>query len=405
MMTYIIIPIYVFLNVIVFWRLYLWLGRAVPSIKNHKGISVCLGLFYLVMMVLPILGVFLQDSDFRFFCMSFGNNFMGAVAFFGMAILLVPCLMRFLIILSGRGRTREKKIKQIMHGKKAAWTVLVLSAAFSFAMNYYGMINAENITVKNYSIKIDKSAGGVKSLKVMLLGDLHMSVNSDPAMYERMAAMVNEQKPDIIFTVGDFFTSTYRGLKNPDRYINALKKMKAPMGSYAIYGNHDVNEPLLVGFPIVKAEDAIRSQDMVDFVEKCGFTMLNDKVITIADGSIQLAGRLDGERYGDGKSVRLKASKLLKDIDHDKPVIVLEHEPWEFQSLARAGADLTLCGHTHNGQIFPGNYIVRYFNENGYGYKVIDGLQTLVTGGVGYYGPPLRIGTHSEITVIDLTFD
>ena len=404
MMTYIIIPVYVLLNVVVFWRFYVWLTRAVPAIKNHRFLSFLLGLAYLILMALPILGVFLKDSGFRFFCMAFGNIFMGTVAFFGMAVLIVPCILYVLIKITERDKSKRRQA-HMLRGKKSAWTVLLVSAAFTFGINLYGMDHADNTIVKRYAIHIDKKAGGVKSLRMMLLGDLHMSVNSYPEMYERMAKMVNEENPDIIVMVGDYFTSTYAGLKDPEKYIAALKKMHAPMGCYGVYGNHDVNEPLLVGFPIVKAENAVRSPEMDDFLKKSGITMLNDEVITIAAGSIQLAGRMDGERYGDGKSVRKKASDLLKGIDKEKPVIVLEHEPWEFAALCRAGADLALSGHTHNGQIFPGNIIVKFFNENGYGYEVVNGLRTLVTGGVGYYGPPLRIGTTSEITVIDLEFD
>ena len=65
--------------------------------------------------------------------------------------------------------------------------------------------------------------------------------------------------------------------------------------------------------------------------------------------------------------------------------MVLQHEPKEFKALAEAGADVALCGHTHAGQIFPGNLIVPLFNENAWGYKRIDGLDTFVTAGVGYY--------------------
>ena len=100
----------------------------------------------------------------------------------------------------------------------------------------------------------------------------------------------------------------------------------------------------------------------------------------------------------------MSAAELLKGIDRAKPVLVLEHEPREYRDLKEAGADVVLSGHTHNGQLFPGNLIVPLFNENGWGYKVVDGLQTLVTAGIGYYGPPIRVGTDSEISVIRLTF-
>ena len=101
-------------------------------------------------------GVVLKDSDFRFFCIAFGNLFMAAIGFFGIAMLLVPCLIRLFLLLSRKGETREAR-KQIATGKKAAWIVLLLSAAFSFGMNYYGIKNAEDITVKKYSINLFES--------------------------------------------------------------------------------------------------------------------------------------------------------------------------------------------------------------------------------------------------------
>ena len=82
----------------------------------------------------------------------------------------------------------------------------------------------------------------------------------------------------------------------------------------------------------------------------------------------------------------------------------IKHRLEEFKSLADSGANLILCGHTHNGQIFPGNLVVPFFNENGYGVKELYGATTVVTAGVGYYGPPMRFGTDSEVTVVNVTF-
>ena len=65
---------------------------------------------------------------------------------------------------------------------------------------------------------------------------------------------------------------------------------------------------------------------------------------------------------------------------------------------------MVLCGHTHNGQLFPGNFVVPFFNENGYGVKNLYGMETVVTAGGGYYGPPMRIGTDSEVTLLNISF-
>lgn len=128
-------------------------------------------------------------------------------------------------------------------------------------------------------------------------------------------------------------------------------------------------------------------------------------MVEIADGQIQLVGRLDQEKPGYGPISRKSASKLLSGIDPSKPTLVLEHEPVEYRTLAKSGVDLVLSGHTHNGQIFPANLFVPFFNENGYGLKKIDGMETFVTAGVGFYGPPMRIGTNSEISILDVQFE
>jgi predicted MPP superfamily phosphohydrolase len=101
----------------------------------------------------------------------------------------------------------------------------------------------------------------------------------------------------------------------------------------------------------------------------------------------------------------LDAKTLLESIDQTKPVVVLEHEPLEFKELSDNGADMVLCGHTHNGQIFPGNLVVPFFNENAYGVKELYGISTVVTAGVGYYGPPIRLGTDSEVTLLNIDFN
>ena len=144
---------------------------------------------------------------------------------------------------------------------------------------------------------------------------------------------------------------------------------------------------------------------MDKFFEDAGFTVLYDENVEIADGEVVLSGRVDGEKAGDGTNKRKSAKDLLSSVDKTKPVLVLQHEPIEFKNLAESGADVVMCGHTHNGQIFPGNLVIPFFNENAYGVKKLYGIDTIVTAGVGHYGPPIRVGTNSEVTVINIKFD
>ena len=151
-------------------------------------------------------------------------------------------------------------------------------------------------------------------------------------------------------------------------------------------------------------EDAVRSKEVTDFICGCGMEVLSDEVVKVVDDSIVLVLREDGEKSGRGTEERLTASELMKGIDTSLPVLVLEHEPVDYKNLKANGADLALSGHTHAGQMFPATLFTPFFNENNYGFKIVDDLQTVVTSGVGYYGPPLRVGCDSEIMLVNVYF-
>ncbi len=257
----------------------------------------------------------------------------------------------------------------------------------------------------NLDLEIPKEVQGEDGdLTIALLADLHLSVNSSPKHIQEVVDLTNAQNPDLIVVAGDIFTSSYKALSHPSKYASILRGLKARYGVVAIYGNHDVEEVLFGGFAISPVSEAFRSPQMEDFMRECGFTLLEDESLVLEGTNIQLVGRVDGKKAGDGSRNRLSPQDLLKGLDITAPILVLEHEPDEYQDLAEAGADLVLSGHTHNGQIFPGNLIIRLFHENPYGYRCLYDIHTVVTARVGYYGPPMRVGTNSEVVLIRLRF-
>ena len=340
----------------------------------------------LLLALLPIGGAMLPDSAFKYAIQAAGNVWMGFFLYYG-------ALVSVLLALT-------------LPVRRAAWRhggALCVALAASLAIWGYGLIHAQNTRVVHYDLALEKSAGELTELRVVLLGDLHLSVNSRFSTTERMVELVNAQEPDVVVIAGDIFTSSYGGLAHPERYAEVLRGIDSTYGVYAVYGNHDVEETLFGGFPISPISQAFRTREMEAFFEDCGFITLTDEVVALG-GAVQLAGRIDGEKAGDGTTNRMTPEELLKDVDPDLPVLVLQHEPTQFEALKAAGADVALCGHTHAGQIFPGNLIVPFFNENAWGYRRLHELDTFVTAGVGYYGPPMRVGTDSEITVIDMRF-
>ena len=343
---------------------------------------------HLLISLAPVAGTFLDNSHMRFALMGVGNIYLGYFLYYGITLAL-------LMLFAGLATLITSRRFSSLYG-----IILCLSLICGFTTATYGMFHAQEIQVRRYDIAVDKPG---KDMTVVFVADLHLSVNSELSTTVKMVDLINRENPDLVLVGGDIFTSSYEALFDPQYYSSALSNIRSRLGVYGVYGNHDVDEPLLGGFPMAPLSEAFRTPRMEQFMKDSGFTMLSDETVLI-DGFLQLIGRVDGEKAGDGTNNRMSAAELLKGIDRAKPVLVLEHEPREYRELKEAGADVVLSGHTHNGQFFPGNLIVPLFNENGWGYKVVDGLQTLVTAGIGYYGPPIRVGTDSEISVIRLTF-
>lgn len=359
-------------------------------------------IIYIMIAVVPCLGAFFSNGPIKFFCMKWGNIWLGFFIYYGGLLLILSGLACLSVLF-------KKKVERRGTRKLLIGYACIIAICAGLLINGYGLIHAQYPKIVNYSIDIsedgsDSESAVKESLRIVLIADLHLSVNSRPETTERMAAMVNECNPDIILVGGDIFTSTYEGLENPERYSVALSSMKAKYGVYAVGGNHDVEEDLFGGFAVSSYKEAYRTEEMEDFFDRSGLYMLYDDSVLIGDTGIRLVGRIDAEKAGDGTKNRLDAGELLKGIGIEEKTIILEHEPLDYKALSEAGADIVLSGHTHNGQIFPGNYVVPFFNENGYGVKELYGMKTVVTGGVGYYGAPIRVGTDSEITVIDLTY-
>ena len=139
------------------------------------------------------------------------------------------------------------------------------------------------------------------------------------------------------------------------------------------------------------------------FLSDAGIQLLRDEGVLIA-GSFYLYGRADAQRPGVGISERKSPQEITQDMDKTRPIIVIDHQPRELAALAAAGVDIDLCGHTHDGQMFPGNLIVRPFWENFYGYLQKGSMHNIVTSGVGLFGPNMRVGTKAEICSITVHF-
>ena len=341
-----------------------------------------------------IIGALTPDGPVCWFFQKWGNIFLGYLLYF-FGILLILRLV-FLIIRQPRKGSSKQGIRKF-------WSiVLVLTLMVTVGLNVGGSVQSHDVKVTNYELP-KETLGLAAPARIVLIGDLHIGVNSGTGLYEDMVDRINEQDADVVLIAGDLVTSSFGAMKDPDRYAEIFRNIRTRLGTYAVYGNHDVDEPLLGGFTYYDKEDAKRNPNMAGWTEACGWIMLEDELTEIPglEGMI-LAGRRDEAKPGDGIDERMTLDELMKDADPDKKVLLLQHEPTDLDSLDDVGVDLSLSGHTHDGQIFPGNILVRMIGPQSYGLKDCGSAKAIVTSGVGHYGPPIRVGTISEIVVIDL---
>ncbi len=349
-----------------------------------------------IMYAFPIIGALTGDGPVCWFFQKWGNIFLGYLLYF-FGILLIFLIVLLIIKTGRKGRNIEKR-----HPSKAFWSiVLTVLLIFTVAINVGGSFVSHDVQVTNYELSKDM-LGLDKPARVILIGDLHIGVNSGTQLYEDMVDRVNEQDADIVLIAGDLVTSSFGAMRDPEKYASIFRNIKTKYGVYAVYGNHDVDEPLLGGFTYVDKKDAKRNPNMESWVSSCGWTMLEDELTEIPglEGMI-LAGRRDEAKPGDGIDERMTLSELLRNADPAKKVLLLQHEPTDLDILGDEGVALSLSGHTHDGQIFPGNIFCRIKGPQSYGYKEWGDASAIVTSGVGYYGPPIRVATISEIVVID----
>ena len=160
---------------------------------------------------------------------------------------------------------------------------------------------------------------------------------------------------------------------------------------------------MLAGFTFRQSEKKESDPRMDEFLKDANITLLRDEGMLI-DGKFYLYGRPDAHRPGRGIETRKTPDEITADMDKNKPIIVLDHQPKELQELADAGVDVDLCGHTHDGQMFPGNLTIKLMWENACGYLQKGKMHNIVTSGVGLFGPNMRVGTKAEICPITIHF-
>lgn len=264
-----------------------------------------------------------------------------------------------------------------------ATVILIITGLF-----IWGIWNAKNPKVVHYDINIPKTSAGLNNLHIVALSDIHLGFTIGEERISQAVNMINGLNPDMVLFVGDTVDEDINILKEKNMK-EIFNKIKSKFGSFAVLGNHEH-----IG--------GQTNQEIHD-IEAAGIKILKDDYIKIND-SFYLIGRNDasGERFTGG--ARKNLDQIMKDVDTKLPVILMDHQPSGLEESQANGVDLQLSGHTHRGQIWPFSYITGRIFEVDWGYLKKGSLQVIVSSGFGTWGPPLRIGTCSEIVDITVNF-
>ncbi|TVR69206.1 MAG: metallophosphoesterase [Marinilabiliales bacterium] len=225
--------------------------------------------------------------------------------------------------------------------------------------------------------------GRMENVTIALISDIHLGSLTPKNRIKRMVDRVNSLNPDIILLAGDILDEDVGPVIHRD-LGRAIENLSAPLGVYGITGNHEY-----IG-GVAEAAKYLTSH---------GINLIRDSVIKI-NNSFYLAGREDITINRFSGRNRKSVEELLDGVNDNLPVILMDHQPFNLEKAAAAGADLFLAGHTHHGQLWPFNLITNAIYTISRGKGEVDGMKVYVSNGIGTWGPPMRLGSRPEIVLI-----
>lgn len=397
MLAIFLAPLYILINIYIVRWMILWMG-ACTHLFQTPLFRVCFAGVY-IFLASSLLTSFLirKPPAFHRFLKNTANYFQGTFLYI-LIIIVTTDLTRLLL--------KHTLHPDWLYTRKAFVLTGAICTLLIIGISVYGILNQWNLKTKTYDVKVDKQVEGTDSLKIVLLADIHFGYSIGEKNAELLVNAINAQKPDLVCIAGDIFDNEYDAIRSPEKLSKVLRSIKSTYGVYACWGNHDLNEAILAGFTFHHKGDNIsdvKDPRMNEFLRKSNIKLLEDESVLI-DNKFYIVGRKDASLIEKIHETRKAPDQLTKLLDRDKPILVIDHQPKELQELADAGADLDLCGHTHNGQTFPGNLTIKPMWENPCGISQKDAMTCIVTSGAGVWGPAMRLGTDSEICSIQVNF-
>ena len=278
-----------------------------------------------------------------------------------------------------------KKKVDLKNGQEITLSICLLVTIVYLGYGYY---LAHHVIETHYDVVATKDIG-VDSFRIVQVTDSHVGATMNGEDFYNYMIRINDTNPDIVVVTGDFVDDD-TSYKDMVRSCEGLGQLKTKYGVYFVYGNHD------------KGYFTYRSygdKELREELEKNNVTILEDAGIDIPDSNIYLLGRQDRQVRS-----RATAQSLMEKIDTSKYIVVLDHEPNDYDNEEKAQMDLVISGHTHGGQVFPLQIFDKMFGANDqiYGIETRSNTTFIVSSGIGDWAVKFKTGTVAEYVVIDI---
>ena len=270
------------------------------------------------------------------------------------------------------------------HGQEITLSICLIFTIIYLGTAYY---IAHNVIETHYEIIATKDLG-VDNFRIVQVSDSHIGATMNGDKFYNYMLDINKTNPDIVVVTGDFVDDDTT-MKDLIRASEGLGALKTKYGVYFVFGNHD------------KGYFKCKEKELRSELAKNNVTILEDEGLDIV-GNIYLLGRQDKQVKN-----RKTAQELMSKIDNSKYIIVLDHEPNDYENESESKMDLVISGHTHGGQVFPLQIIDKMIGANNqiYGIETRDKTTFIVSSGIGDWAVKFKTGTVAEYVVIDLKTD
>ncbi|MFF1340298.1 metallophosphoesterase [Streptomyces sp. NPDC058290] len=270
------------------------------------------------------------------------------------------------------GATRRQFVARAVGGAAA------LAATGTVATGTYGVLRGPR--VKRVQVPLAKLPRAAHGFRIAVVSDIHLGPVLGRAHTTRIVETINRTQPDLIAVVGDLVDGSVHDLGSA---AEPLRRLRARHGSYFVTGNHEYFSG---------------ARQWIDHVRELGLTPLENARRALPYFDLAGVNDVQGETEGHGPDF----TAALGDRDRARAAVLMAHQPVVIHDAVRHGVDLQLSGHTHGGQLWPGNYLAELANPTVAGLERYGDTQLYVSRGAGAWGPPVRVGAPSDITVVEL---